>query len=344
MNSKINKMRRGIVAGLLVSVASTAMPAIGWSEEVHKWRAVALHRNGEGIKKWDWLQEQLPARTNGKITLEVVTAQEMGLSGTEVSRLLRSGVFHIAEATTTYIAGDFPMIEATELPGVVRSYENGREIVQAWSDNVVKSAIDQVGGQVIGNFAWSSGFLYTKFPVESLDDLKGKKIRVFSPSLAAYVEALGAEPISMPVSEVYGALQRGLMDGVLTGTDQINAMKMWEIAPHLTDVRLAPTSGYVIVSQKHWDALSDELKTVVTELGKEMTELGWKLGADNDEIGMKAARDNNMTIKVPAPAEWNDQFVKVANESIVPWWTGRVGGDSAEKYKQFIGPVSGVSQ
>ena len=343
MKFGIDRARRGIIAGLLTSVALTAAPGLAWSEGAVKWRAVALHRNGEGIKKWDWLQKELPARTNGRIELEVVTAQEMGLTGTELSRLLRTGVIQIAEATTTYIAGDFPLIEATELPGVVRSYENGREIVQAWSENVVTPAAAQVGGQVIGNFAWSSGFLHTKFPVESLDDLKGKKIRVFSPSLAAYVEALGAEPISMPVSEVYGALQRGLMDGVLTGTDQINAMKMWEIAPHLTDVRLAPTSGYIIVSQKHWDALSDDLKEIVTQLGKEMTELGWKLGADNDAIGMEAAKANNMTIKVPAPDAWSAQFDSVARDTMIPWWAGRVGGDSKEKYNTFIGPISGIT-
>ncbi|MDV6227284.1 TRAP transporter substrate-binding protein DctP [Nitratireductor aquimarinus] len=342
MANRVDRTRRGVLAGLVGSAAIAAFPGRGLAADQFNWRAVALHRSGEGIKKWTWLQEELPARTGGRIQLDVVTAQEMGLTGTELSRLLRSGAIQMAEVNSTYIAGDFPLVEATELPGVVRSFADGQKIVRSWSKNVVAPAADKIGGQTIGDFAWSSGFLFTKFPVNSLEDLKGKKIRVFSPGLAAYVEALGATPISMPLSEVYSALQRGLMDGVLTGTDQINSMKMWEIAPYLTDVRLAPTSAYIIVSQRHWDALPEDLKEIVAGLGREMTQLGWELGADNDRIGFEAARANNMTITVPVPEDWSVTLDQVARETIIPWWVGRVGGDAGSLYNEYIGSITGI--
>lgn len=313
------------------------------AQEVITWKAMAMHTNGESYRKWAWLAEQLDQRTGGRIRLELTTVQELGLTGTEVLRVLRTGLVDIAEANVSYVASDLPILEATEIPGLASSFANGKELLSAWMNDVVRPLEPQIGGKVLANFAWNSAYLFTREPLASLSDLRGQKIRVYSPGLAAYVEAFGAEPISMPISEVYSALQRGVMDGLLTGSDQISALQLWEVTPALTDINLAPFGAYVIVGQRSYNALPDDLKEIVDGLSQDLTDEGWRLGDANNQVGLNAARDHGMSLTIPAPAEWQPELAAAAREHVVPMWSSRVGPDAVAAFNTVIGPISGVT-
>ncbi len=338
-------MKRREFLGSTALAAATAMLTAtrAFSQETITWKALAHHANGAQYNKWIWLQEELPKRTDGRINLEITTSAELGLTGFEVLRVLQTGLVDIAEVNIGFVSGDFPMIEATELPGLGQTYDEGRALMTAWMKNVVAPAGDIMGGKVIGNFSWNSAFLFTAFTMESLDDLQGKKIRVYSPGLAKYLEHFGAEPISMTTTEVYGALQRGVIDGLLTGSDQISAMSLWEVAPHMYDIGLAPFGAYIVVSERTWNNLPDDLRLVVEQIGADMTALGWKLGQDNNDAGIAAAREHDMTVEVSAPADWLEQLSHASREQVVPWWTSRAGAGAAEKFNEILAPLTGFT-
>jgi TRAP-type C4-dicarboxylate transport system substrate-binding protein len=313
------------------------------SKEVIVWKAMAMHAKGESYKKWAWLGEQLDQRTGGRIKLELTTVEELGLTGSEVLRVLRTGLVDIAEANVSYVASDLPILEATEIPGLASSYDKGKQILATWMDQVVRPLEPQIGAKVLSNFAWNSAYLFTREPLQSLDSLRGQKIRVYSPGLAAYVEALGAEPISMPISEVYSALQRGVMDGLLTGADQITAMQLWDVTPAITDLNLAPFGAYIVIGQKSYNALPADLKEIVDGLSQELTDEGWKLGDANNQVGLSAAREHGMSVVIPAPQEWQPELTAAAQKHVLPMWQSRVGESAVQSFNEILGPLSGVT-
>lgn len=325
--------------GIATTGADTA-----FAQDTTTWKAVTLHRNGESYKKWLWFKEEAEKRTDGRLQVEIVTFPEIGLTGTDILRVMQSGLISIAEVSTGYVSGDFPLIEGTDLPGLVSGMEQSREIYDAWFDGVVKENEEAMGGFVYSTFVWSSIYLFTQDPVETTDDLAGKKIRVFAPAQAKYIEELGGEPLSMPISEVYSALQRGVMDGMITGTDQITAMSAWEITPYVTDIGIAPLGAYIVISQKAWDDLPEDIQQILLDMQNEFTDVGWATGEANNEIGFTNGRKNGMTINVPADPQLQEQLLKVSSEVIVPWWFERVGAAGKAKFDEIIAPIVGITE
>ena len=338
--------RRVFLGHSAAVVASTFVPGtMGTALAQGKpmmWKSVIQHRNGASYKKWLWLQEELPKRTGGRLTLELATIPELGLTGTEVLRVLKTGLIDVAEVLTGYVASDFPMIEATDLPGVATSYSQSRQLYDAWAASVVAKREDVMGGKTLATFCWGQMYLYTKSPLNSLSDLKGKKIRNFAPAQARYLGALGAEPISMTTSEVYSALQRGVIDGTITGADQVKGMSIHEVVKHISNINIAPLGSYIVASRRSWDKLPVDVQKVLGEIGPELTDLGWKLGEDNNQEGLALAREKGMTVDPVAKAGWPSVLTKISSEQIVPWWVGRAGPAAREAFNQYLAPITGV--
>ncbi|MCA0847880.1 TRAP transporter substrate-binding protein DctP [Salipiger thiooxidans] len=323
----------------MVVAASSVAPQAGAAKETIRWKAVTLHRNGESYNKWLWFQEEAAKRTDGRLQVEILTFPEVGLTGTDVLRVIESGLISIAEVSTGYVSGDFPLIEATDLPGMVSSIDQSRKVYDAWLEKVVVPNSAAMGGKVYSTFVWGSIYLFTADPVETVADFRGRKIRVFAPAQARLIEELGGEPVSMPISEVYSALQRGVIDGMITGPDQINPMAAWEVTPYVTDIGIAPLGAYIVISQPAWDALPGDIQQVLTDMQAEFTDVGWSTGKANDELGLSIGRDHGMTINIPANAALQAQLRQVAVEDIAPWWKGRAGAEGAALFDEILLPI-----
>ncbi|MCO6384412.1 TRAP transporter substrate-binding protein [Oceanicola sp. 502str15] len=322
-----------------VLAGSFLAPAPVVAQDTITWKAVTLHRNGESYKKWLWFQEEAAKRTDGRLQVEILTFPEVGLTGTDVLRVMESGLISIAEVSTGYVSGDFPLIEGTDLPGMVGSIDQSREVYDAWFDEVVLPNSDAMGGKVFSTFVWGSIYLFTAEPITTAADFKGLKIRVFAPAQARMVEELGGEPISMPISEVYSALQRGVIDGMITGADQIKPMSAWEVTPNITDIGIAPLGAYIVISQKAWDGLPEDIQQILTDMQDEFTDVGWSTGTENTKIGLEIGREHGMSISIPASPELQDEMRAVAVSDIAPWWKERVGAEGAAKFDEIILPI-----
>ncbi len=343
IEKSIQPRRRSFLVGAGAGLFASGLPQVvrAQDKKEHVLRVVAQHRSGAQYKKWQWLETELPKRTNGRLRLEINTIPELGLTGTEVLRVLKTGLIDLAEVLTGYVAGDFPVMEATDLPGLVASTAQSRKIYDAWTEQFVVKREDMMGGRAIATFSYGTMPLFTKFALNNLTDLRGKKIRVFSPAQARYLTALGAEPLSMPIADVYSALQRGMMDGLITGFEWVSGMKMWEIAGHVSDINIAPLGCYIVASKKGWAKLPQDLQKTLLEIGPELTNRGWDLGQENVDEGTRLAKEHGMVITVPGRAEWHSALSKISAENIVPWWSNRAGPQGKDAFNQIIAPIVG---
>lgn len=327
-----------------LGLAALSLPSLAFAaKDQITWRVVLQHRNGAQYKKWLWLEEELPKRTHNRLKLELTTIPELGLQGTEILRVIKTGMVDVAEVLTGYVASDFPTMEATDLPGLITSYSQARTVYDAWVQSVVNNNEALMGGKTLATFSYGTMPVFTKFPLNSLEDFQNKKIRVFSPAQARYITALGGEPISMPIADVYSALQRGIMDGLITGLEWVSGMKMWEIAGHVSDINIAPLGCYIVVGQRAWDRLPEDLKTVVLDLSEELTDLGWQLGQDDMDSGLRLAAEHNMTITIPGKENWQPRLKQICEEDILPWWAKRAGKKGVESFNETLTPILNIS-
>ena len=334
----------GVGAGAATLVAKPGLigPALG--QDKVTWKAVTTHRVGAAwAHRWPWLLDEIKTKSNGRLVLDVTTLPELGLSGQELLRTLRANLIDYVDIVAGYVGGDFPAIEAPQLPGVFLDYAISRKAVDAWVPKVIEPRQDIIGGRVISHFNYNTVYLFTKNPLEKLEDIKGMKIRTFSVGLADFVAALGGEPVSMPVADLYTGLERGTIQGAITGPDQVEGQRLYEVCKGLTDILCGSSPAYTVISKKSWDRLPADLKKVIEDLAPTLTNKGWEIGDINNRYGVELAKAKGMTVLTAPKPEWVEPLRKIGKDVVAAKWSKRVGAQVTKQFNEILGPIAGIT-
>ncbi|MGH7321594.1 MAG: TRAP transporter substrate-binding protein [Candidatus Rokuibacteriota bacterium] len=332
-------MRLRVLVTLMVGLIAVFAAIDSVSAQTFK--AVAVSRPTPQFGLWTWLAGELDKRTKGQIKLDVVSLPELGLTGFELVRVARVGLVDVADVLPTYVAGELPVIEAVDLPGLYADFETSVKAHIAFM-GAAKKYEEKLGGVVLGAYLWPHQVIYSRKPIRSPADLKGLKLRVFGTAQTEFARALGAEPVSIPFAEVYTALERGTVDAGLTGTYSGFALKWYEVTKHLVDVNHGPVVGFLMVSKRTWDKLSPDVRATFTKLGEEFTEKGWEIGRQTTKDGVEENKKKGMEW-VPTSPAMATAVRDVALKTIVPSWIARSGPDAKAVFNQYIAPHAGFT-
>ena len=341
MRNPLQINRRSLLLG---AAASSAIHPTGGAsaQEVVTWKVVANTRFSFQFKvKWAWMTEELAKRTNGRFKLDVVSFAELGMTGAELIRMLNIGLVDAGEVVTGYVSGDVPLIEGAQMVGVYENLDQARRAYEAWLEEVAVPQSKAMGGRPVSSLGFTTMLLFSKFPVNDLSDLKGKKIRVFAKSQADFFAALGATPVSVPIVEVYSALERGVIDGAVTGAESANGFKFDEVCSNVTDLLLGPGAGYAVVSEKAWNRLPSDLRKEFEALLPRMRELSWEGAYVDDRENLAELIARGIKATIPAKPEWVPQLKRVGETAVVPAWAARVGPKGSAAFNKVIAPIVG---
>jgi TRAP-type C4-dicarboxylate transport system substrate-binding protein len=154
---------------------------------------------------------------------------------------------------------------------------------------------EEFGAKGLHPLAWAIGgssALGTKDPVESVDDLQGVRIRGNDRS-SKVMGAAGANIINMELADVYGSLDRGLLDGVYgVPFGFVGPLKYPEVVGSFTDTGMGVASANALsMSQELWDSLTDEQREVIDEVNSEVPGKIAEFDAQFDEISCEAVKE-----------------------------------------------------
>lgn len=214
------------------------------------------------------MMQQVPERferaTGGKVA---VTLNDSLVGGTQITASVRDGRVPMSGALHTYLAGEDPRMGVFNLPGLVDDMAEYAYLCKSfWCDDVEKLWEEQWNSVVLAEGAWCSQALFSKTPIRTLEDFKGKRLRVHNPQTAALMEAIGAKAAPLPLSEVPPALERGVIDGVFTSTCYGNGQEYWRLAPNVQNWKIGPITGWVVIMNKEqWEAIPDDQRAAIRE-------------------------------------------------------------------------------
>jgi TRAP-type C4-dicarboxylate transport system substrate-binding protein len=129
-----------------------------------------------------------------------------------------------------------------------------------------KEIHDEIGFAYLGEFTFDVPFyMYTNFPVDSLNDFVGKKIRVF-PSITPFVRALGAAPVLMGQHEVYSAMERGVVDGfIMNAAGFVDTQSWHEVTKYMIKPGFYRGGLILVANPESWDRLPADLQQKITD-------------------------------------------------------------------------------
>ena len=267
---------------------------------------------------WGPLADIIYKDTNGRLKL---TVHEALIPDRRVIEGVRDGTVDMGTQIVLY-RGELGLLNFVALPFIPR--EKFPEIVsqmRATFSKVVKDKFDVV---FLGFGYWSKQRLITKKPVRTLEDLKGYKIRVHNPETLELMKLAGASPIFMAMSEVYPALQRGVIDGGVTSLEGVMGNKWYEILKYVNDWPMGNGSYIWIANKKSWISLPADLQKLIIKLFEEKYEMATFNGGLEDEARQQKQLES-MGVKfiTPDPKEVEKYLANVP--SVLAKWKERVG-------------------
>ncbi|AQS47158.1 C4-dicarboxylate ABC transporter substrate-binding protein [Thioclava nitratireducens] len=297
--------------------------------------------------------EELPKLTNGDFSAQLTSFDQMGIAGGDVYRMLGDGVFDVGQTVADYTVGDAPELEGLDVPLVATTADEAKAMVDAARPMVVDIMHDRFNSELLGIAPYPPQVVFCKGEINSLADLKGKKVRGSGRMTTKLLEALGAEGVNIAFSEVPGSLQRGVIDCAVTGAGSGYSAGWWEVSDHLMTLPLGGWDPVVIAMNKdRYDELSPEMRTELKDAVKTgLEDKAWAAaegGLANDIACLtgdgecKSGDPASMTL-----VEATDADMKTARDAlekqVLPDWAERAGPEWAKRWNDTVGKTVGVT-
>jgi TRAP-type mannitol/chloroaromatic compound transport system substrate-binding protein len=264
---------------MLIIVLFSSSIVCNAAEKVFKLKYQQMRIASEpGMKYYKKMfEETLPAMTNGRLQVEMYWGGEL-VSSPDSLDAVKAGIVEIIGMPSIYFRGVIPEASIEYgLPFGIRSpYEmynfmygedlpgafGGWRAIDLLRDIYAKHGVHYLVG---GLDCWPGAYMFTS-PINSLEDLKGKKIRA-SGLMISWAERLGASGAYIPGEEAYSALQTGALDGLTWGSAMgMYSMKFHEVAKYFLNPPLMPVNHLtVLVNKRTWDSLPDDLKIALEQ-------------------------------------------------------------------------------
>lgn len=258
-------MRKGFIGFLIALTVLAVVPFAATAADTMHIKFSTWHppASREVKNVWQPMLEELKKRSNGRITYTLYAGGALG-KGPEHFDIVKNGLSDMGYFTATWTPGRFPLSDVLSLAVQVEGKDVGTDIGNATYEKVLKDEFE--GVKVIELNGCISAYLWTTKPVRTLEDCKGLRIRSPGGHQTHYIESLGAEPVFMPLSDVYMAMETGTIDGLVTCPPLVLAFKLYEVARHGALATFGCVTEGVVMNQKSWDRAPDDLKPIIMEV------------------------------------------------------------------------------
>ncbi|WP_172328854.1 TRAP transporter substrate-binding protein [Mangrovicoccus sp. HB161399] len=244
--------------------------------------------------------DMVAEKSGGDLTVTLYNGGELGPGPVEQYTRVLDGVAELGVSLAGYTASTFPLTLVAELPGVIDTETGTADL---WN-NIELFQPEYRRAILVSLWSSAPNVLYTRDKaVRSPDDIKGMKIRVPSRNTGLLVEAWGATPVSMPVSEIYNSLQTGVIDGAMIDTTATRAFRLGEVANYLTvGMKTTNSPFFILANRQAFNDLSDADQAALLEAGKEASVLAnqTQLKVAADGLAAFAEMDGHEVIELTA--------------------------------------------
>ena len=340
----------------IAAVLATALlgAAAGAAAEIrpYNFKVVGTWGNLSNWKKHEsrlW-NETLPDVTDGALTAQAAPLTELGLKGFEVMRLLKLGVFDVAHGVVGYVAKENAVIEGIDLSTLVQDWDTMREVVKAYKPVFDRAFHETYGAKVLAVYPFPSQMVWCAKPVNRIEDLKGKKIRVYSATLGDFVEGAGGVSVTIPFAEVVPALQKGTADCAITGTMPAYRAKWYEVITHAYLMRVGYTATFAAINLKTWNRMNAQTQSVLTAQFAAFEDRAWDETIKEDEMGIicntntgncTEGAPGSMKKVVPGKADLKVRET-ILHDFVLKRWAQRCGAACVKEWNATVGAVVGI--
>ena len=316
------------VAALALPLSTQAAPIVIKFSHV-----VAEHTpKGQAAAYFKLLAEK---RTKGRVKIKVYPNSQLYNDKEEMEALQLGAVQMLAPSLAKFAPLGVKEFEIFDLPFIFDNYQELHKVTKGPVGAKLLAKLEAKG--IHGLAYWDNGFkvMSANKPLRNIADFKGQKMRIQSSRvLDSQMRSVGANPQVMAFSEVYQALQTGVVNGTENPPSNLYTQKMHEVQKYVTLSNHGYLGYAVIVNKKFWVGLPADIRTILEGAMKDATKYANDIAKkDNDEALAaikKAGKCQIVTLTAQERAQWKKTMDKAHKDNM-----GRIGVDLVrEVYKE----------
>lgn len=298
--------RRFAVRTLVALAAATAfaLPAFAQAPIVIKFSHVVANDTPKGHAA-EFFKKKAEELTKGKVKIEVYANSTLYKDKEEMEALQIGAVQMLAPSLAKFGPLGVKEFEAFDLPYIFDDYNELHKITQGAVGQQLLNKLEPKG--IKGLAYWDNGFksFSSNKPMKTPADFKGMKMRIQSSKvLEAQMRSMGSLPQVLAFSEVYQALQTGVVDGTENPISNLYTQKMHEVQKHLTLTEHGYLGYAVITNKKFWDGLPADIRKQLEEAMTQATKFANDVAKkENDQSLAKVKESGKTTVYTPTAAE-----------------------------------------
>ena len=279
----------------------------------------------------EYFKKLVNERLKGKVRVQHFHSGQLYSDATKAIQACELGVVQMIAPSTSKYTGEFPKLQVFDLPFL---FTSGDMMLAAMESpaiggklfaNLEKKGLKKVG-------LWGTGFRHFfngKRPIKKMEDFKGLKFRIqASKAFEEFYKLVGVNPIVMPFSEVYQALQQGIIDGEDQHWNSFGSAKHWEVAKYVTQCNYTYTGYLICMNKKFYDGLPNDIRTELDKIFKEVQEWNWKIVDEKVAYFVAEGRKAGMEI-YDLPADELNRWKK-QSQPVIEMYEPIVGKDIME--------------
>ena len=249
----------------------------------------------QNIKKFI---EDVEATTSVKIQLN---SNDTLIKLDAIKTALQRGQIPIGEIRLGVYGNEDPMYVLAGLPFIAADY------TEAWLlKDLQKEYFDKIfaeqGLRILYYTPWPGQGFYTKFPVTSVEDFSGKKLRIYSTATQEMGQMLGFDATILPFAEIPQAFSTGLIEALFTSPQTGIDIQAWDNTSNFTYAGAIFSKNAVVVNESFFSALPVEEQMAILKAAEKAELRGWEMSAQTTAAQMKTLEENGMATASAPPA------------------------------------------
>jgi TRAP-type C4-dicarboxylate transport system substrate-binding protein len=244
-------------------------------------------------------------KSGGQIEMQVYPAQQLYSDKDLVNALPKGateGAIFNSDMWAGLVKSEGPMF----FPGYFKDRSLFYKLFESEAWQIISRDFEDKGNvKVLAMIEQGSGGLISKKPIRTQEELKGQRIRAYGEYTSIYLQAQGAAPVVMSSGDMYLAMQRGMLDAILSSTSAIVDRKLYEVGKFMWDKDTTPSVPFLLgFNLDFWKKLPPNLQKILADGAAEVQEWTRNYTLTSNDDDKKTLKEKGVTFVSIDPGEW----------------------------------------
>ena len=242
--------------------------------------------------------KDISAATSGEIDIVVHSGASL-MKHPEIPRAVRTGQVQLGEVFIGIMGNTHPIFKHDNIPFLATDYAQAKKLWQA-AKQEVEAQLNKEGMILLYTVPWPAQSLYTKHAVNSLDDLKGSKMRAYSPSTSRLADLMNTTPTTVQLPDIPQAFSTGIIDAMITSPSTGANGQAWDYLSHFTEVKAWIPKNFVLINKRKFKRLSPESRQAVLDAAQKAEQSAWNLVVEREARDTAILASNGIKVAKPS--------------------------------------------